>query len=82
MADYLIIPIMKWGALSGSPCDSLTGITEFDSQSSTINVFYQPAWQIAFVNYNFTQVYNFTLVHTTFRKIIYERKGVNYHIIF
>ncbi|MBL0340227.1 MAG: T9SS type A sorting domain-containing protein [Bacteroidetes bacterium] len=39
-------------ALAGSPCDTLAGINEaiIQTQQSTLNVYYSPNWQTAFIN--------------------------------
>ncbi|MBL0339587.1 MAG: hypothetical protein IPP71_00955 [Bacteroidetes bacterium] len=39
-------------ALAGSPCDTLVGIYEeiIQAQQSTLNIYYSPNWQTAFIN--------------------------------
>ena len=69
-------PDYEMEASSGSPCDSLTGITEFEKQSSIISVFYQPTWQIAFVNLSNLRGRQFHMhIYDLSGKIIYEEKG-------
>lgn len=69
-------PDYEMGALTGSSCDSLTGIAENTTQLATLNVFYHSEWQIAFVNLSNLKGKQFCVqVYDLTGKIIYSESG-------